>query len=291
MDVQSRVSFIVLIILSAYLLKRIGVFSDRDAKPFINFVIYFALPSTVLVNLRFVELGSEVFLVVLLAWFSVIFSLLCAFFLGRLSGLEGGSFRAFLLVSSFGNTAFLGYPFVYALEGKEGLAYAIIYDQLGSFLLVITLGLFIAVGRLELRSVITFPPFLALVLSLLLHGYRFPKFLEDFLLVVSSSLIPVILFSLGLRVDMSGLRVRRDVVLALFVKMFLSPLAVLFLLKLLGLSGGVYRVVLIESAMPPMVFSGVLAVRYGLDEKLAFSAIVLGIPVSFLSVPFFAKFV
>jgi len=281
-----KTAFILLTILSAYLLKRTKAFAEKDAQVFINFVLYFALPATVFKTFKEVSLSKELVFIPLLAWAVIGLSALSAYFIGKALSLGQKSFRSFLLVSTFGNTAFLGYPYAYALFGEEGLTYAVLYDQLGSFTAVVSFGFWMATGSAQIKTLLTFPPFLALVGALFLRNFPFPPFVDFFLKEVSASLIPVILFSLGLRLRPSSLKTnKKALVAALFVKMFLSPLYALLLGKLLGLEGLPYEVALVESAMPPMVFAGVLAVRYRLDEELAFSAILWGLFLSFITVP------
>ncbi|HIP43175.1 MAG TPA: AEC family transporter [Aquifex aeolicus] len=285
-----KVLFIILVIFFAYSLKKINIFKENDVIIFINFVIYFALPLSILKNLRFININKDVLILPLIAWISILISIFIAYIVGKLLKLKIETLKSFILISSFGNTAFMGYPFVFALEGKEALTYAIIYDQLGSFLLVITLGLLIAVGRIAIKELLTFPPFIALILSFLFHNVHFPSFLEYFLEIVSSSLIPVILFSLGLRLEFKDFNYDKKVLfLALFIKMIVVPSMLLFLLKSMGLNSLPYKVALLETAMPPMVFAGVLTLKYQLDYKLAFSAITLGIVISLFTVPLFGN--
>jgi predicted permease len=73
--------------------------------------------------------------------------------------------------------------------------------------------------------------------------------------------------------------------LVLVLKMLVVPLIVLTLLKFFEAQELHHRVVLLESSMPPMVMSAVLAVRYGLDEGLAIASVMLGILLSFITVP------
>ncbi len=252
--------------------------------------MYFALPLTIIKNFSSLDFQQNLVYIPLLAWFSILLGLTISYVVGKLLSLPAKSMKTFLLISSFGNTAFLGYPFSYAILGREGLTYAIIFDQLGSFLFVITLGLLIAVGSFKIRELLTFPPFLALCLSLLLHHKQLPDSINYFLQVSSASLIPVILFSLGLRFEpIYTFSPIKPLVFALLIKMFLVPCGVLALLKTLSLEGTVYKTVLLESCMPPMVLAGVLALKYNLDFRLAFSAITLGIPLSFITVPIFTQ--
>lgn len=281
-----RVLFVALIFIIAYILKLTGIFREEDSKVFINYVIYFSLPALVLQKVREVSIGEETFSVVLGAWVVILLSLLLSLLVGKFFGMEGKTLRSFLLVSSFGNTAFVGYPFTFAFFGDEGLRYAVLYDQLGSFLLVVSVGFFIATGRFSLKEILTFPPFSALILAFLLRGAELPPVISSFLEISGKSLIPVVLFAIGLRFSLSHvLGSIKGATLSIFLKMLFVPSLVLLILKFFELDDLHYRVILLESSTPPMVMAGVLAIRYGLDEKLALSAITLGIAVSFLSVP------
>ncbi len=288
---HERILFVALIFLLAYTLKILRIFDERDSGTFINYVIYFSLPALVFHKIREVELTGEAVAVVGFAWGTIILSLLVSLLTGRLIGMEDRTLRTFLLVSSFGNTAFLGYPFTFALFGDGGLRYAVLYDQLGSFLLVVSLGFLIATGRFSVKEVVLFPPFGALLLGVLGRSLHIPQALETFLDVSGKSLIPVVLFAIGLKFSLSHLfDSLRNSVLSVFLKMILIPALLLLLFKAMNLTGVSHRVILLESSMPPMVMAGVLAIKYGLDEKLAVSAITLGILVSFLTVPLLISF-
>ena len=281
-----KLLFVIITLSCAYVLKTVGVFRREHSEPLVSYVLYFSLPALVVQKIREVELGPDSAAVVFIAWVSVGLSMLVSFFVGRFFGFRGRSLRALLLVSSFGNTAFLGYPFTYALFGDEGLSHAVLYDQLGSFLLVVSLGFFVATGRFSLREIAFFPPFIALVVGMFSRSVDIPSGVGVFLEVSGKSLIPVVLFAIGLRLSLSDtFGSLRGSSLALVVKMVLVPLVLAKTLDLLGLDSLPYRVALLETCMPPMVMAGVLAIRYGLDEKLALSSIVLGTVLSFVTVP------
>jgi auxin efflux carrier (AEC) len=283
---QERVLFVALILICAYLLKRFRIFGEEDARGFINYVIYFSLPALVFKEVRGLEVSGETVGVVLTAWSVILMSLVLSWLVGKSLRMDPRTLRSFVLVSSFGNTAFLGYPFTYALFGEEGLGFAVLYDQMGSFLLVMSVGFLIAKGEFSVREVITFPPFLSLVLGVLMRGANLPPAIEVFLEVVGGSLIPAVLFALGLRFSpLNLLRSIKPVLLSLGIKMVLVPGVLLLVLKLASLKTLGYKVALLESSMPPMVMAGVLAVRYGLNEEVALSSITLGMILSFIIVP------
>ena len=85
-----------------------------------------------------------------------------------------GTRAALLLAVALGNTSFVGYPLIEALLGEDELPLAVVYDQLGSFVLLSTYGLLVvarysgatAPGPREIAlRVLRFPPFAALLVA------------------------------------------------------------------------------------------------------------------------------
>lgn len=270
----------------AYTLKRLGLFSQEHSRVLVNYALYFSLPLLSFKTFYHLGFSKEVFFVGAGAWLVIVFCAGVSFLAGRLMGLDSVNLRSFIMASSFGNTAFLGYPYSFAYFGKEGLSYAVVYDSVGSFLAVSSLGFFIVSGSVNLRGIIFFPPFIGLVGGFLLRGYELPQIVWKFVDFSVASLLPVVLFSLGLSLEFSSLRKEvRLVALAMSIKMVLSPLFALLTLKLLPLSETAYRVSVIESAMPTMIAASALVLRFGLNHHLAFASAGLGTVLSFVSVP------
>ncbi len=286
-----KILFVIVVFFSAYSLKRIGVFKKEDADVFINYVIYFSLPLLVFSRVREIPLSAESYGVVSIAWLAVFVSVTVSLLIGTVLKLKDKTLRSFLLVSAFGNTAFLGYPFAYAYFGKEGLSYAVLYDQLGSLLLVVSLGFFIATRRFSFRETAGFPPFIALIGGIITKNIHIPSVVLDFMNLGGESLIPVVLFATGIRFEFSVFpKSLRLSALALFLKMILTPFVVFLIINVLNLDSTGYKVALLESAMPPMMLAVVLAIKYNLDVNLALSSVMLGILLSFLTVPILISF-
>ncbi|MFN3871107.1 MAG: AEC family transporter [Aquificaceae bacterium] len=270
----------------AYFLKRLGIFSKEQSTALVNYVLYFALPLLSFKTAHSLGLSKEVFYVGASAWLVIFFSLFLSYGVGKFMGLNSTDLRSFMMVCTFGNTAFLGYPYSFAYYSQEGLKYAIIYDSVGSFLAVSSIGLFLVSGRLSLRSLLLFPPFLGLLLGFLLKPYEIPMAFQRFIDFSTASLLPVILFSLGLSFELSHIRKeKRLLALAIFIKMVLTPLFAMFFLKLFPLGEVAYKVSVLESAMPTMIMASLLLLKYGLNHHLAFTSAGLGILISFITVP------
>lgn len=282
---------VILPIIGGKLLKHFGVFQKEQEKVLINYVMYFALPILAFKEGHQIKLGLEVIKISSLAWASIVLCMSVAYIIARLYKLSNKDLRTFLLVSSFGNTAFLGYPYAFSYFGQEGLQIAIIYDNLGSFLMVSFLGVMVASGKPDLKEVLLFPPFLGLVLGFVLRGIPLHPSLDKALDFVALSTLPVVLFALGLSISLSGIRDHlKFSLLAILIKVSVSVFAVYLVGRFMELSPVAFKVSLLESAMPPMMFSAVLALRYNLNPDLAFASVGLGMILSFFYAPFVVKY-
>ncbi|SHK48534.1 AEC family transporter [Thermocrinis minervae] len=274
----------------AYLLKRLRLFKEEDSKVLISYVINFSLPFLAFRASHQLGLNREVLTLSILAWMVIISCLLLSYTLAKWMKFEERTLRSFVLASSFGNTAFLGYPTAESLLGQKGLSYAVVYDSLGSFVLVSTLGFLIASGRWDPMNLLRFPPFLGLVLGFLSSPFALPKFLADMVSFVADSTLVVVLFSIGLMLSFSQVRNNlKYTFLALSIKMIFSSFVAILLGKLMGIQDIAYKVAVLESAMPTMITASVLAMMFDLNYHLAFASATLGIIFYFILIPLLVK--
>ena len=178
-----------------------------------------------------------------------------------------------------------------AYYGHQGLATGIIVDQLGSFLVLSTLGITVAgiyssgrpsVGEMAKR-IFLFPPFIALMLALLLMPVEYPDWLAIVLKRMGDTLAPLALLAVGFQLRLGHLAGNvRNLAIGLSFKLVLAPLA-LFLLyvPLLGAHGQAIQITLFEAAMPPMITSAILATEHDLDPPLATLMVAMGLVISF----------
>src|SRR5690606_15970091 len=111
------------------------------------------------------------------------------------------------------NTSFLGIPLTEAWLGRAAVPWAVLYDQLGSFLALTIYGSFViathapgvarrpTVGALA-RRVATFPPFLALLAAVAVKALApegLPTVLSGALGAIAASLVPTVMVAVGLQ--------------------------------------------------------------------------------------------
>ncbi len=259
-----------------------------------EFVIYFSLPALALAKIRNLTFNQEIIELIVIAYVAMGISLILSYGAGRYMKLSKKDTATLMVVATFGNTAFVGFSYIESLYSLDHVVYALVYDQIGSFIALLTVGvLMIAWGGEQERSVKTIakqvffsPPLLAIIAALYFHGTLFPSFIEVMLDKFQATLIPLVTTIVGMKLDFRslGLYMKENLVV-LLIKMVLTPLVILVLLRLFSdMSLPWVRVTFLETAMPPMTMAVVFAIRGGLNKDLAINALALGILVSFVSI-------
>ena len=272
--------FLLIIIpfLSAMALRRIGTISDKHAVFITSYVLNFSLPCLTIMTISGLDLKNTDFTVVLIAWVVMAAGACLSYFTGRILRLTGGKLRSFILVVTFPNTCFIGYPMTFALYGGVGLPFAVIYDQMGMVPLFLTLGFFVAGGKKSLGSALKFPPFIALLFALLINliGLTIPAPIASVLKVAGWTTLPLTIFLIGIKVTLKSVHDYKNVAASLVLRMIVLPALLFVSFTVLGIKGLPYDVALLESAMPPALITSILALKYNLDEEFAIASISAG---------------
>ncbi|MGB5158311.1 AEC family transporter [Desulfobacterium sp. N47] len=291
-------NFIVIItyLLIGMALKRIPAFPSETGNVLNLFVIYVSLPALVLLNIPELVFSKALLAPAFMPWGALLFSCAAVILISKLFKWDRSVTGCLLLMIPLGNTSFLGIPMVKAFFGDQGIAYAVLYDQLGSFPALVTYGSLILAlygtkgskptAKSVLKKVIAFPPFIALVLAFTFRPFSYPPILLNLLKVLSSTLVPVVMIAVGFQLI---LRLNRKITfqlgVGLFLKLILTPLAALLICKIGGLEGKAVQVSIFEAGMPPMVSAGALAILADLSPALTAALVGIGIIVSFATLP------
>ena len=256
-----------------------------------SFIIHVSFPALILLTVHDLKISGHIGLMAAMAW--ICFALSAGFFrlVGRWLDLPRPTEGALVLTGGLCNTSYVGLPMIEAYYGHKGLATGIIVDQLGSFLVLSTLGITFAgiyssgrPGIAEMaKRIFLFPPFIALVVALLLIPVEYPEWLSIVLKRMGDTLAPLALVAVGFQVRLGHLAGNvRNLAIGLSFKLVLVPL-VLFLLyvPLLGAHGQAIQITLFEAAMPPMITAAIIATEHDLDPPLATLMVAVGLVISF----------
>jgi hypothetical protein len=201
-----------------------------------------------------------------------------------------------LLAASWPNATYLGLPVLEAAFGEWARRVAIQYDLFACFPLLMTVGVLLArhygtdgLRENPLLTLLKVPPLWAALVAVVLNlgNVPPPPALASLLSDLGESVPPLMLLALGMSLTWSGggKGVLPLLGLILVVQLGLQPAAVALIADGAGLSGELYRAVLVEAAMPTMVLGVVLCDRYGLDTALYAKAVTLTTAVSLVTTP------
>jgi len=303
-----------------FIFKQIPIFPKDTYKGFNTYIIWVALPCLALVHIPKLELSVSLIWLALMAW--IIFGLSIFFFkvMATIFKWNRQTEGCLVLACGLGNTSFVGFPLLeFLYNSKEPLQYAIVCDQAGSFLVVATIGLIVAMSyggdkptaKIILKKLFYFPPFLAFLVALILIRFggielfftyflsqingleQIGMVLENVLIKLAAPLVTLALFSVGLQIEFSkeNFKLLNPFFFGLLYKLFLAPLAIYFLyLFVFAEKNMSFEVAVLEAAMAPMVTGVLLAQEYNLNPKLGGFLLAIGIPLSIVTVYFWYLF-
>lgn len=297
---MDNVILIFICLVLGVVLQKIKVFPKNGHVTLNQFIIYISLPALTLYFIPKVVIRSELLFPLCTSWIGFILAYVFFTLLGRWLGWSKKLIGCLILTGGLGNTAFIGFPVVEALFGKQGLKTAIVLDQAGTFVVMATLGILVATthsasmknsgASVILKRVFTFPPFIAFLIAATMNvsGFDFTEDIQEVIMNICRTTAPVALVAVGmqLKIDRKS-KYWNSLYIGLFFKLILMPAVIFTLYKvILGGKGLETNVSLIEASMGPMVTAAVLASAYGLKPKLAGMMIGVGIPVSFITLDF-----
>jgi predicted permease len=261
-------------------------------------VVYICLPALALYYIPKIKWDNQLLFPIGVAWIGFVFSYFFFNYIGKRRGWSRKLIGCLIICAGFSNTSFLGFPIIEALYGEEGLKTAIIVDQPGGFVVLSTLGIFVATayskGNLDrmqfVKKIVFFPPFVTFSIACLMNVFHF-DFLEWVQLFFKSAgkvMTPLALLSVGLQLRFEKKSMHWGFLgLGLLYKLILMP-AMIFVLYVLvlGQHSKVIDVAVMESAMAPMITACILASTNGLKPRLSSMMVGFGIPISFLTLIF-----
>lgn len=279
----STVLSVFLLLVVGYGAKKIGILKPKDAGAVNSIVINLTVPALIFVSIHRQPLDSSMAKTPLVGIVTQFVILGLAYAAARMFKLDRPTTGGLMLAATFGNTAFLGFPIVSAAfpDNKQAMPAAVMFDEFGMALMLNSVGIAVAAtfaGRhFQWSSMLEFlkmPLFPATVVSLVLRTVYIPPVILGTLGFLAAGTVPLAMISIGLSLSASSLKKYPGPLAVSFVlKMIVLPLLVSAVLSLVGVTGVVRQVTILESAVPTAVLTGIIAGRYGANEEFVASAI------------------
>ncbi len=269
-----------LMILVGMLLKRFNILKEGDGAALSKIVLNITLPSLIFVNLSKASINNELLVLPITAIFIVLVTMAIAYIYSRIMSYSKATTWTIIIASSMMNTAFIGYPVIMGVLGNEGFVTSIFYDMVIAVMFVvfgmILVSQFGGNKRQVLKNGITFMPLWAVILGLLFNLFNIPLgyVIGNSLDYLSQATIPLIMLSLGLKISFSQISDKlKDTVFILSLRLLIAPLIVIMVLKFFNVTGLIYSVAVLDTAMPIAMNALVLSITYDLDNQLMASVI------------------
>ena len=284
---------IILSIFLGYLLNKLNIFPTNAPDTLNKFVIYISLPAMILYQIPKITISFDLIIPIIVAWTVMSLSAIIILILSKVFNFSKEITGSLLLIGIMGNTSFLGIPIINAYYGQSALPYVIVYDQIGSFLALATVGTFIASyysskGTISFKKIIikvlTFPPFISLILALCLINIPYPEAIASVLNSLGKTIVPIALVAVGLQLKLK--LPKKDLLpfcTALAIKLIISPLLAFTLCFLFFWKSDVSVISIMEAGMGPMITAGAVASMAGLAPRLTSSIVGYGILLSFIT--------
>lgn len=285
-------------ILIGMVIRRLPDFPVQTGLVLNLFVIYITMPALILSKIPTLDFSSSILTPLVMPWATLVFAALLVRLISRLAAWPRATTGCLLMLVPLGNTSFFGFPMVAAFFGEKALSYAVLYDQLGSFIALSVYGTAVLAlygsggfdpspGRIA-RKIFLFPPFIALVVAFALRnlGFVYPSLFAQLLNLLAGTLVPLVMVAVGFQLT---LRLERQVVaplsIGLIVKLLVMPAVAWGVCRAIGLQGEAVQVSVFEAGMPPMVTAGAMAIAADLAPGLAAAMVGIGLVAGCVTLP------
>lgn len=227
---------------------------------------------------------------------SIFFSIIAKFF-----NLDRSTTGALTITAGISSISFVGFPIFELLYGKAGIQMGILMSQAGSFVVCGTFGIITASYysasdpsvKSILKSIFTFPPFLAFCIAICLNllNFHFSPKINQVLQQIGSPFTVLALLSVGLQINFSKANLaQKPLLIGLFFKLLVAPL-IIFVLYLILLQENILlkenawigQMCVVGAALGSMNTASIIAINHQLNPPLASLMIGISIPLSLIT--------
>jgi malate permease and related proteins len=289
---MAKLAAIALLFLAGVLLRRLGALDSRHASRMLRIVATLGLPALIIGAIGRVPM--EPALLVLPASAAVVMIAVGVLAAGcaRLLGLDRPSTGA-MIVSAMAMNLAVVFPFVFVAWGPEALTRTVIFDAGNAitqwtlvYMVAVRFGGHAANARAVLRRLAVAPPFIAIVVALLVNRLAPPGaagFLDG-LRIVGQIVTLLVLPAMGLLFEPRRI-VAREVLATVALRSGVGAGVGALIALAFNFASPIAAVTVVGSAAPVAFSSVIIAERERLDVGLAVAAASLSVLVAMIAMP------
>lgn len=291
-ELALKISPVIIVFIVGVVVRHFGLLEKRHADIMLRLVVRIGLPALIFASISRIPLSFELSYLPLAASLTLILTWPLVLLTGRAMQLPRVTLGSFVIGPMIMNMAFM-FPFVIVAWGAEGFALAALFD-FGNGIIVLTLvyALSCWYGADEtrwldvLKKMVTFPPFIALFLALVINILHMPvpEMLADGIHVVGRYVILLVPLALGMyfnpRITDTG-----AVFSAVAIRIGVGLLFGFLWVELFELEGLMRSVVLLCCAAPVGFNVLVFAAEHHLNKEFAASIASISLMLGLIYIP------
>jgi auxin efflux carrier (AEC) len=300
---QSVLSIVVMIALGYYLTRK-GLFNEGVAELFSKLVINVSLPAMIVSNILTVFDRDSLYsagIGIIIPFVSMLICYSAAVLVSKLIKVKPGRKGIFQTMFFASNTVFIGMPVNLALFGEASIPY-VLFFYVANTTLFWTIGIYSIskdkkgsedkIFSINTIKRIFSPPFVGLLTGILLVTWRIllPSFIMDSCKYIGNMTTPLSLLFIGITfstINLKDIKLDKDMTALLFGRFVLSPLVVYILALFIAIPSLMVKVFIIQSAMPIIAQSAIIARAYEVDHHYATVMVTVTTILSVLFIPIY----
>lgn len=282
------------------LLRHLGVMKREHAPILVQATLYVLLPALVLDIMIGANLDWSLILVPFCSYAVTAVMTPFAIIFARMMRLGRAATGGVILMIAVANTGFFGLPLIAASGGEFSLTVAVMYDAIGTGILIWTFNPIIAAwfGRGEVEDAMTIrqslkglllPPMWMLITGLILNLvgiHSLWEWLQVPVNYLAAALFPVVMLYAGLVLDWSGIVENwRTIAGVSVLKLALAPLVAFGIAYLFGFRGNQLDTLIVLGAMPSGMMALVMGAHYRLPVNLLAACVAVTTVLSLVTIP------
>ena len=286
---------VMLLVALGYFLRRREIITAQFQKDITSFMLNVAVPASVLTtanNTFSRELSHNLLLVVLITFVYHAVIMLLAYLFSRFLPLSRKGKVLFTMMTTFANSAFVGFPLVKELFGTEGFLYAVTANIIWMlFFYTIGISMFRGETTIRLKSLLSIPVTVASVAAIVIciSPFRFPGVILDTLSTLGGMVVPISMLVVGCSLtQINLLDILRDrySYLVSALRLVIIPAVVMLLLYLIpGIPNLVALVCCLNSCLPIGTMCIVYAQEYDCEPQYASRAVMQSMLLMIVTIP------
>jgi malate permease and related proteins len=170
---MTNLAMLIICLFMGVILRAVAQLPENSHVAINGYIIHIALPALILEKIHDLSFSADLMWPVMMPWILFFISAITFAGLARVFAFSKGTTGALILTAALANTSFVGLPMIETFYGSRDLSTGILIDQLGTYLVLSTLGITVAClfssGRASPREIALriakFPPLIALLLA------------------------------------------------------------------------------------------------------------------------------